>query len=462
MAVGVKEALAEGKSVRGKIPRSSHREWSPGAGRANPVDLIEEQNRARLEFLVPVRRVRMAASPFTFYRGTARVMASDLAAGPDTGLTVQLCGDAHLSNFGVYASPERRLMFDVNDFDETFRGPFEWDVKRLAASLTIAGQDRQFDSETCRRLAVAASEAYRTTMQRFAERDWLDAWYSHVTFQELQALGKTQGASKKRLKRGKKFATKAKSKNHLQAARKLVEPTSDGPRFKSVHPLLIPVREWPLAAEPDRARAVAAADFADYQSTLSDSTRWVLDRYRFVDLAIKVVGVGSVGTRCMLALLVGRNPADVLLLQIKEATQSVLEEHLPAGRYTHSGRRVVEGQRLMQAASDIFLGWSESSDTVGEHYYWRQFKDWKGSADLDRATPKSLVYYGRLCGATLARAHAVSGDPAAIAGYLGKNRNFDRAMGRFAERYAEQNLADYEAFAGAIRDGRLEAAELDT
>ena len=398
----------------------------------------------------------MAASPFTFYRGTARIMATDLATTPDTGLPVQLCGDAHLSNFGVYASPERRLVFDLNDFDETFPGPFEWDLKRLATSFTIAGQDRGFEPDTCRALAVESVRAYRRGIAGFATQGWLEAWYPQLPLEQLLELAQQRGVSKKKTKRLEKFIAKAKTKTHLRAARKLVEPAGDGYRFVSDPPLLVPLRELPQVTDPDRMREILATDFANYRASLDDPIRWLLDRYQLVDVAVKVVGVGRVGTRCMVALLLGREPSDVLILQIKEATRSVLEEHLPPGPYRHSGRRVVEGQRLIQASSDIFLGWSEAAIS-GHHYYWRQLKDWKGSVDLDRASRKGFTRYARLCGINLARAHAVSGDPAAIAGYLGKGEVFDDAIAEFSVRYAEQNLADHAAFVTAIEDGHLEA-----
>lgn len=455
-AADVTAGRERGRLLRRKVPRSSHGEWSSAPDRPDPVRLIEEQNETRLPWLVPVRRARMSVSPFTFYRGTARIMASDLAPTPISGLHVQLCGDAHLSNFGVYASPERRLVFDLTDFDETFRGPFEWDLKRLAASFAIAGQHRGFETDTCRELAVEAASAYRTGIAGFASRGWLDAWYSHLPIDELVEVAKQQGMSKKRARRIEKFSAKAKTKTHLQAARKLVEPSGDGYRFVSDPPLLTPLRDLPLTTDPDRLRDLIATDFANYRSSLDGSIRWLLDRYRLVDLAIKVVGVGSVGTRCIVALLLGREPSDVLILQSKEATRSVLEDHLPPGSYQHSGRRVVEGQRLIQAASDIFLGWSEAA-VSGRHYYWRQLKDWKGSADPDEGSPKGFARYARLCGFTLARAHSVSGDPAAITGYLGKGDVFDDAIGEFSVRYADQNLADHTAFVAAINDGDLEA-----
>lgn len=423
------------------------------------MDLIEGQNADRLDWLLPVRRARMSASPFAFFRGAARIMATDLATGPHSGLTVQLCGDAHLANFGVYASPERTLVFDLNDFDETLPGPFEWDVKRLAASFAIAGEHRSFSPATCRRLALEASRAYRTAMAQFAERDWLDMWYATLPFEEIVELAETQGISKKRLKRGRKFIEKAKSKDHLQAAEKLVESTSQGLRFRNEPPLLVPLRMLAPDVHPESLRTNVDESVRSYRQSLGGEMQRLFDRYRLVDVAVKVVGVGSVGTRCSVGLFVERHPADIVLLQIKEATRSVLEEHLPESRYRLHGRRVVEGQRLMQAWSDIFLGWSKS--VTGRDYYWRQLKDWKGSADLDRGSKSGFAAYARLCAFALARAHAVSGDPAAISGYLGRGSVFDDAMGEFAMRYATQNRADYDLFAAAIAEGRLEAAELE-
>jgi uncharacterized protein (DUF2252 family) len=305
-------------------------------------------------------------------------MASDLDSVSSPELQVQLCGDAHLSNFGVYASPERRLLFDLNDFDETLPGPFDWDAKRLATSFTIAAQARGFDTDVGRQLAMDATRSYRKSIAAFAKQSWLDTWYSHVPLAELVKLAKAEGATKKQVKRGKRFAKKAKSKNHLQAARKLVEYENGRYQFKSAPPLLIPIRDLPVAAERDDIREIVAKDFANYRASIGDDIHWLLDRYELVDVAMKVVGVGSVGTRCLVALLIGRGPSDILLLQIKEATRSVLEEHLPPSHYNQSG----EGQRLLQAASDIFLGWNESA-VSGHHYYWRQLKDWKGSADVD-------------------------------------------------------------------------------
>jgi len=400
----------------------------------------------------------MAESPFAFYRGAARIMAMDLAAVPHSDLTVQLCGDAHLANFGVYASPGRRLVFDLNDFDETLPGPFEWDVKRLAASFVIAGQHRRFDNETCRQLAIDLTEAYRTTMAGYAQQGWLEMWHSRSNVADLVESAISRGASKDAIKGAKKLMKKAKSKDHLRAAGKLVERIDGVHRFRSQPPLLVPFRDLPTAIHPDEIQHQIDQAFSAYRSSLDDRMRWLLDRYEQVDFALKVVGVGSVGTRCFVALLLGHTPRDVLLLQVKEATNSVLEEHLPATKYENHGRRVVEGQRLMQAASDIFLGWSSSLE--GHDFYWRQLKDWKASVDLERASLGRFAEYARLCGAVLARAHAVSGHPGEIAGYLGSGAVFDTGIGEFAVRYAEQNLVDHAGYVAAIEEGRLEAAEL--
>jgi len=400
----------------------------------------------------------MAASPFAFFRGAARIMAYDLGGVPHSGLRVQLCGDAHLANFGLYASPERRLVFDLTDFDETLPGPFEWDVKRLGASFTIAATYRGFDATAGRRLAQEAAAGYRTRMAELAQQGWLDVWYAQQPFSELLELAERRGLSKREIKAAKKVGKKAKSRDHLSAARKLVEHTDVGPRFRSQPPLLVPLRELPEAAHPERRQESVAEAFDSYRSSLGGQMQVLLDRYRLVDVALKVVGVGSVGTRCSIGLFAGRSSDDILLLQIKEAARSVLEDHLPASVYLRRGQRIVEGQRLMQATSDIFLGWCRSG--TGREYYWRQLKDWKGSADLDRSSKDVFTRYARLCGQTLARAHAVSGDPAAISGYLGKGVVFDQAIGEFAVRYAAQNLTDFDRFSAALRDGRLEAAEL--
>jgi len=450
----------DGRSFRKEVPRGSHGDWTPSPTRPDPVDLIEGENEDRLFSMVPVRRVRMAESPFTFYRGAARIMAHDLSQTPSTALEVQLCGDAHLSNFGTFASPERDLLFDLNDFDETLPGPWEWDVKRLAASFVIAAKDLGFDEDDGRELAEDSVRSYREVMQKFAGRAWLETWYSRFSLDDLADRAQQENVKKKRRKQLEKFLRGAKKKDHLRAARKLVEHENGRLRLRSDPPLLVPLRNMPVVVDNEQIEKAIYESFAGYRRSLSDEVGHLLDRYQVVDLALKVVGVGSVGTRCFVALLVGRGQEDILLLQVKEAGTSVLEEHLMPSRYSLSGQRVVEGQRLMQAASDIFLGWSEGTYT-GSHYYWRQLKDWKASISFADADGEGMGRYARVCGWTLARAHAVSGDPAAIASYLGSSTNFELALGEFAVRYARQNELDYEAFVTEIRDGRLEAAELE-
>lgn len=451
------ERKESGREARTTRPRSSFAEWTPATRRPDPVDVIEGQNVDRLEFLLPIRRGRMAESAFSFFRGAARIMATDVAESPDSGLTVQLCGDAHLANFGAFASPERRLVFDLNDFDETLPGPFEWDVQRLTASFAIAGRHRGFDDETCRTLATAAASQYRGAMTRLAGLGWLDAWYTTLPVEDLIELSRERGAKAKSVEKAEKWVAKAKSRDHLQAAKRLIEQVDGALRIASRPPLLLPLRELSRDQDPDALRGAAETALTRYRDSLGDEIRVLLDRYRPVDMALEVVGVGSVGTRCLVVLFAGDLPDDVMLLQVKEANRSVLEEHLPPSRYRLEGRRVVEGQRLMQAASDIFLGWSAS--VSGHDYYWRQLKDWKGSVDVEDGSASALERYAGLCGFTLARAHAVTGDPVAITGYLGRSDRFDRAMGEFAIRYADQNEADHREFIDAIRDGRLETAE---
>jgi uncharacterized protein (DUF2252 family) len=387
-------------------------------------------------------------------------MAHDLSRTPSTGLEVQLCGDAHVSNFGAFASPERALLFDLNDFDETLPGPWEWDVKRLAASFVIAAKHHGFDEDDGREMAEASVGAYREIMQKFAGRGWLETWYSRLSLDDLKDRAEEADVKKKRRKQLEKFRRRARKNDHLRSARKLVEHENGQVRLKSHPPLLVPLRDMPAGAHSAEIEEAVNESYAEYRSSISDEIGHLLDRYQLVDLARKVVGVGSVGTRCSVALLIGREPDDVLLLQVKEAGSSVLEEHLPPSRYPMSGQRVVEGQRLLQAASDIFLGWAEGPIS-GSHYYWRQLKDWKASYSLADADEEGMGRYARMCGWTLARAHAVSGDPRAIASYLGSGANFDRALGEFAIKYARQNELDYEAFVTEIREGRLEAAELE-
>jgi uncharacterized protein (DUF2252 family) len=390
----------------------------------------------------------MSESPLAFFRGAAAVMATDLAPGPHSGLTVQLCGDAHLSNFGTYASPERQLVFDVNDFDETIAGPFEWDVKRLVASLRIAAEHREFDDAACETIASRTVEEYRNSIRELAEMRTLDVWYSYLTPDNLRRLAEIANDKRTQLQI-ERYADKARSRDSLQALSKLAEKVDGRYRIRSEPPLLLPLRDLDAKDGPDELEAMAWDDFRSFKASLRDDHRHLLERFEPVDLAIKVVGVGSVGTRCLVVLLQGRDAEDPLFLQVKEANRSVLEEHVQPSPYDNQGRRVVEGQRLMQAASDIFLGWSH--DTAAPDFYWRQLRDWKGSSHVVLDEPLDLERYGRLCGATLARAHARSGDAIAIAAYLGKSDRFDRAVAAFGARYAVQNLADFQAFTAQMR-----------
>ena len=447
-----KERKAYGKSMRKKASLDSHAEWQPGEDRADPVELIEGQNGDRIDWLVPIRRARMSVNPFTFYRGAARIMASDLARSPDSGLWTQICGDAHLSNFGAYASPERRLVFDLNDFDETLPGPWEWDVKRLATSLFISSRFNKLSKKTARQVTQRCVRTYRRAMRELAAMRTTDIWYSMVEVDQFRHSADTKDAKKM----SDRISREAKRKTSLHALDKLAEKVDGGYRIRNDPPFLLPLRSLPDRYHGDRMREKAHAVFDDYRDTLPDHIRFLFDKFEPVDIALKVVGVGSVGTRCFILLLQGRDRCDPLFLQIKEAGQSVLEEYLPKSRYELSGQRVVEGQRLMQTVSDVFLGWTVSQ---GNDYYLRQLKDWKASADVEKAGKEDHHVYARIRGWTLARAHARSGDPIAIAGYLGKKDSFDVAVTEFAEAYAKQNQEDYEAFETEIDEGRLEASE---
>jgi uncharacterized protein (DUF2252 family) len=458
----LEERRANGKAARARMPRESVAGWEPAADRPDPVALLEAQDRTREPDLVPVRHGRMAVSPFTFYRGGAKVMAADLATLPRAGLDVQLCGDAHLSNFGVFASPERILLFDVNDFDETLPGPFEYDVARLAASFVVAGRDNGFKETQTEQAATVAVAAYREAMADFAGMRTLDIWYSRLDAQDVldRAVAMASKRQQKLAERADKNLRKARTRDSLQALSKLTEVVDGRHRIISDPPVIVPARELAsdLGFSPDQVRELLRTQLRSYRATLPDELRHLLERFEFVDLARKVVGVGSVGTRSWIALLRGRDEEDPLFLQVKEATASVLEDHLPKSRYRQPGERVVQGQRLMQAASDIFLGWTKGVEE-DRFYYWRQLRDMKGSASVEAMDPMALSYYAHVCGWTLARAHARSGDPVAIAAYLGKSDRFDRAMAEFAVRYADQNERDYDAFVAAIRSGRLEAVQ---
>jgi uncharacterized protein (DUF2252 family) len=457
----VAERTSRGKAARRAVPRSSHAGWTPPAGRGDPVALLEKQAESRVPELVPIRYGRMAASPFAFFRGGAYVMAADLAETPHSGITVQLCGDAHLTNFGGFAGPDRRLLFDLNDFDETLPGPWEWDLKRLAASLAVASRQRHLDTSTRRRIVIAAVGRYRETMRDFAQMRNLAVWYSHLDVEEaLSTLGKR--ADGRELKRARSRAAKAQRKDNLRAFAKLTEEVDGEPRLISDPPLLVPGGELferyglgDREALDDTVRGLLHA----YRNSLRRDLRRLIDGYRYVDLAHKVVGVGSVGTRAWVVLLLGRDNDDPLFLQVKEAERSVIEAFAPRSRFKNQGQRVVEGQRLMQAAGDIMLGWIRTIGFDGEErdFYVRQLWDWKVSADVDAMSASTLELYGEVCGGTLARAHARAGDRIAIAAYLGRSDRFDRALADFAEGYADQNERDYEKFLEALDSGRIQA-----
>jgi uncharacterized protein (DUF2252 family) len=467
----VAQRLALGEEARDRTPLSSHRGWAPAADRPDPVALLQQQDATREPDLVPVRHGRMLVSPFTFYRGTAKIMAADLNDTPTAGLQVQLCGDAHLSNFGAFASPERRLLFSLNDFDETLPGPFEYDVKRMAASFTIAARNNGFTKGDTRAVTQGSVTAYREAMAGFAAMGTMDIWYAHLDEDELMQGVRSAAAEssrtkkeRKAAKRAEKTAEKTRQKAHtrdsLQALSKLAERVDGQYRIVSQPPIVVPMRDLHAThgLSPDQFEQGIREQFRAYRATLQDDRRQLLERFRFVDLARKVVGVGSVGTRAFIVLLQGRDEQDPLFLQVKEATASVLEDHLPRSRYKQHGERVVQGQRMMQAASDIYLGWTKGLDAT-RHFYWRQLRDMKGSAEVEAMAPLGLNFYAGVCGWTLARAHARSGDPVAIATYLGDDDQFDRSIADFAKRYADQNERDYQAFADAVRSGRLEALE---
>jgi uncharacterized protein (DUF2252 family) len=436
-----------GRSARRVAPRGSHAVWVPAPDRPDPVDLLEAQASDRIQELMPIRYSRMMASPFAFMRGSAIVMANDLASTPKTGIQVQLCGDAHLLNFGAYASPERTLLFDLNDFDETLPGPWEWDVKRLAASLVVAGRENGFDAADCRDPARASAASYRQRMAEFSQMGELEVWYSRVGEEDIRGLLSDAKNRKTTAKKLSKTLRKARSRDSLQALSKLTKVVDGRRMINDDPPLLVRV------ADGDEIRVQVNAILESYKRTLQDDRRYLLDRYRFVDTARKVVGVGSVGTRAYVVLLEGRDENDPLFLQVKEAGSSVLENYVKSNTYEHHGHRVVAGQRLMQAASDIFLGWFRG--TEGRDFYWRQLRDMKGSAQVERMSPDELVLYARLCGWALARAHARSGDRVSIATYLGKSERFDEAIADFAKEYADQTERDHAALCAAVKSGRV-------
>ncbi|MFI0354953.1 DUF2252 domain-containing protein [Actinomadura sp. 9N407] len=457
------ERAETGRRARARVSRSSHAEYEPAEKRPDPVEVIERQSAARVPELVPIRYARMLESPFRFYRGAAAIMAADLGAAPHTGLTAQLCGDAHLLNFRLLASAERHLMFDINDFDETLPGPWEWDVKRLTASLAIAGRANGFPDEERGRIVRECVRGYRERMHQLAGMRTLDVWYAQDDADKLQAIWSERlgGAARRRTAAA---TTRARTRTSMQAFEKLTHLDGGVRRIAPDPPLITPLRDLLPEEEEADLRSGLGELIEEYGRTLPPERRQLLRRYRQVDMARKVVGVGSVGTRCWIILLLGRDDDDPLLLQAKEAGESVLAPFAGASEFENQGQRVVSGQRLMQAAGDILLGWQSVTGIDGRHrdFYVRQLRDWKGIARPEVMGPEDLAVFGRLCGAALARAHARSGDPIAIAAYLGRGSGFDRALARFAEAYADQNERDHQALADAVRTGRITTGRITT
>ena len=453
----VGERVARGKAARAEVPRSSHAEWEPVPLRASPVELLEEQAQTRVPELVPVRYGRMLVSPFTFYRGAAYLMAADLAGMPRSGLHAQLCGDAHLSNFGAFAAPDRRLVFSINDFDETLPGPFEWDVKRLVASFAVAGRDRGFSDKQRSVVNVTVGRAYREAIAGYAAMHNLDLWYTRLDADEILREW-VKVASAEQRKRAERNVAKTKSKDSLKAFAKLTEIVDGEPRIVSDPPVVVTIEEF-MGERVHELEEFLRGVIRSYRRTLAGDRRKLIERYRYAHAARKVVGVGSVGTRAFIMLLQGRDRDDPLFLQFKEAESSVLEPFLGKSEFANHGQRVVEGQRLTQAASDIMLGWirAEGIDYVKRDFYVRQLWDAKGSALIELMEPNLMTMYARVCGTELARSHARSGDAIAISSYLGSNDRFDLALAQFAERYADQNERDYRTLTDAVKTGRIEA-----
>jgi uncharacterized protein (DUF2252 family) len=461
------ESRAKGKAARAKVPRDSHASFEPAPDRPDPVSLLEDQAKTRVPDLVPIRYGRMLVSPFTFYRGAALIMASDLSTTPRSGLNAQVCGDAHLSNFGAFGSPERSLVFDCNDFDETLPGPWEWDVKRLAASFVVAGRGRGFSKSVRKEAVLTLGQTYRETMREMASTTNLEVWYTHIDVEQLVNLLDTQAAATgskaeaHMAASASKLAAKALTKDSMKAVDKLTRVV-DGERvIVSEPPLIVPIEELLPEFEQQGFVELFHGLIRKYRQTLPTDRRDLLEQYSFGRVARKVVGVGSVGTRAWIIMMHGRQPDEILFLQAKEAEASVLERFTKKSAYPNHGQRVVAGQRLMQASSDIFLGWQRvvGVDGIQRDYYIRQLQDWKGSVDTDSAIPEGMRAYAALCARALARAHARSSDRIAIAAYLGSNATFDKALASFAEKYADQNERDYETFAEACRSGRLHAEE---
>ena len=454
------ERAQRGKTARAEVPRDSHAVFDPPPDRPDPIALLEEQGKSRVPELVPVRYGRMMVSPFTFFRGAALPMASDLAGTPVSGLAVQACGDAHLSNFGIFGSAERRLMFDVNDFDETTPGPWEWDVKRLAASLEVAARGNGFPGKQRREIVRAAVARYRQAMRTFAGMTNLDVWYAHMDMDQMRKQFDAQLQPRQRKVVDKGLA-KARTRDSMQEVAKLTHIVDGRPRIISDPPLLVPIDElMPSETERSAIEAQFGNLIGKYRRTLETDRRYLLEQFEFADMARKVVGVGSVGTRCWIVLMLGRDESDPLFLQVKEAEESVLCRFVGASKYANQGQRVVAGQRLMQASSDIFLGWQRIEaglDGRQRDFYVRQLRDWKFSVDIENILPSGMRLYGELCGWTLARAHARSGDRIAIAAYLGGSDIFDQAIAQFADAYADQNERDHQALVDAVASGRITA-----
>ena len=454
------ERRVRGKAARAEVPRESHAKWEPQPDRPDPVALLESQGASRVPDLVPVRYGRMMETPFTYFRGAALPMASDLASTPATGMIVQACGDAHLSNFGLFGSPERRLVFDVNDFDETLPAPWEWDVKRLAASLEVAARENGFSDKDRRKIVLASAARYRQVMRQLSGEGNLGVWYTQVDIDEFRTRFDSLLKQRQRKALDKGLA-KARTRDSMQELNKLTKIEDGKPRIVPDPPVIVPIRDLlgELAGAVDFEKELRAL-LGQYRRTLQPDRRVLVEQFEFADMARKVVGVGSVGTQCWIVLMLGRDESDPLFLQVKEAEESVLARFAGPSKYSHQGERVVNGQRLMQASSDIFLGWQRVAagiDGKARDFYVRQLRDWKFSVDIAAMVPRGLRLYGELCGLTLARAHARSGDEIAIAAYLGGSDVFENAIADFSAAYADQNERDFQAFNAAIASGRLVA-----
>ena len=455
------ERAAKGKAARAAVPRASHEGWDPPTDRRSPVAVLQEQAKTRVPDLIPIRHARMTASPFAFYRGAAAVMAADLSTTPDSGLRAQICGDAHLANFGGFAAPDRTIVFDVNDFDETAPGPWEWDVKRLAASFEIAARAREFDDRVRKRIVRRVVSSYRGAMRQLANTRNLDLWYTRLDEHDVFERFRDQ-LSTAELKRFEKNLAKARAKDSVRAFAKLAEQIDGDIKIVSDPPLIVPLEELMPDVAAEKLRELLRSSFRRYRRSLQPDRRHLVEEFAAVDVARKVVGVGSVGTRCYVMLMLGRDAGDPLFLQIKEAEASVLEPYVGKSAYPNHGQRVVEGQRFMQAASDIFLGWDRlrhPEDKVERDFYVRQMWDGKFSPQIEIMEPEVLGVFSEMCGSTLARAHARSGDRIAIASYLGSGDTFDRAVSGFADAYADQNQRDFEEVIAAVKAGVLEAHE---